>query len=409
MIKKLLLLFLVFLFTQANAQSFRKTGYIPNHRWSTINSINFSNLTHIFVAFVNPIDTSGTITFSQNLSTLVNKAHLAGCKVIPSYAGGGDFSWGPDTVIYKTLIDTNHRTEFIHKMMEFTRLNKLDGIDLDLEGQALQLKDYNAFAQEVADSVHSAGLEMTAALGIGWNNTYANAISDATLEKMDFITTMSYGGVGSWNYNNPTDQFAYSDFTSDIDYWLSRGMTKNQVVGGLAFYGAEFPMSSQSSYWQYSPTLCSIYTKSAYSSLDPVHNDWITDPVSKHPINYNGLPTFKKKIEYAVENAGGYMVWELGGDCFGSKIRVIDSLNTYVSEALSVHDFSSKVSLTTYPNPCYNDLWVDGLNYNDTWKIYNYLGDEILNGNGRHINTASLIAGFYIIKSSMGITRFIKN
>jgi chitinase len=408
--KKLLLYFIPFLFlAKADAQSFRKTGYIPDYRWSTINSINFSKLTHVFVAFVNPIDTTGTIYFSQNLSSLVTKAHLAGCKVIPSYAGGGDFSWGPDTAIYKTLIDSNHRTAFIHKMMNFSRLNNLDGIDLDLEGQALQLKDYNAFAQEVADSVHAAGLEITAALGLGWNNTFADAVSDATLEKMDFITTMSYGGVGNWNYNNPTDQFAYSDFTNDIDYWLSRGLTKNKVVGGLAFYSAEFPMTPQSTYWQFSETLCSIYTNSKYKSQDPVHNDWITNPTTKHLINYNGLPTFKKKIEYAAENAGGYMVWELGGDCFGSKIRVIDSLNAYVSEALSIHDFATKSSLTTYPNPCKNDLWIDGLNYNDTWKMYNYLGDEIQSGNGRYINVANLSEGFYIVKSSKGNTRFIKN
>ena len=406
MIKKLLLPFLLLLFIfNSQAQSFRKTGYFPDYRWNNISAIDFSKLTHVFVAFVNP-DSNGTISFSQNMNTLVNAAHAVGCKVIPSYGGGGDYSWGADTAIYKKLMNQNHRTAFIHAMMDFTRLYQLDGIDLDIEGYGIQLQDYNAFAQETADSVHAAGLELTAALAIGWNNAYANAVSDATLHQMDFITTMSYGGVGSWNYNNPTDQFAYIDFTNDIDYWLGRGLTKDQVVGGLAFYAAEFPMTPQNTYWQFSPTLCSIYTNPAVSAQDPLHNDWVTT-VSQHQVSYNGLPTFKKKIEYAVSNASGYMVWELGGDCFNSNISILDSLNFYISEALNVKEIK-QLTLELYPNPCNNEIWVSQFNNEDVWEIYNALGDRLWFGNGKRIETLNLNSGFYLIKSTKGIAHFIK-
>jgi hypothetical protein len=224
---------------------------------------------------------------------------------------------------------------------------------------------------------------------------------------MDFITTMSYGGVGSWNYNNPTDQFAYADFTSDIDYWLNRGLTQNQVVGGLPFYGAEFPMTPQNTYWQFSPELCSIYNNPNYASQDPVHNDWVTT-VSQHQLNYNGLPTFKKKIQYAVNNASGYMIWELGGDCFSGNIRILDSLNAYVSEALTINEIEN-VQLTLYPNPSENELFINALNMSDTWKIHNNIGDEVLAGQGNRAAINNLPSGFYVLRSLKGNAKFIKN
>ncbi len=413
MIKKLLLIFIGLLVCfEGQAQTFKKTGYIPDYRWNDIGNMDLSKLTHVFVAFVNP-DTAGTITFSQNINGLVNIAHNQGCKVIPSFAGGGSYSWGADTAIYKKLIDQNQRSNFIHKMMDYVRLHNLDGIDLDLEGYALQLSDFNLFAQETADSVHAAGLEISAALALGWNNSYALAISDLTLQKMDFITTMSYGGVGSWNYNQPSDQFPYSGFTDDIDYWVSRGMNPHQVVGGLAFYGVEFPMSPQNTYWQFNLDLCSIYTNPSYASQDPLHNDMVTTS-NQHPVYYNGLPTFKKKIKYAADNAGGYMIWELGGDCFSGNVNILDSLNTYVSEALEINAVNNNTTISVYPNPSNSEITI--VSTNDLplqWTIYNGLGEKVVEGKNKHFSIANLSSGFYSIRISQNekntTTVLIKN
>ena len=405
MSKKLLLLcFTLLIGNSFQAQSFIKAGYLSNYSYGNVYSVHYENLTHVFVAFVNP-DTAGTISFSSNISVIVNAAHNKGCKVIPSFGGGGDYSWGADTAIYKKLIDNTHRTNFIHKMMNYVRQYHLDGIDLDLEGQALQLADYNAFAQETADSVHAAGLEISAALGIGWQNTWANAISNNTLAKFDFIMTMSYGGVGSWNYNTPSDQFAYSDFTSDIAYWKTRGLPKEKIVGGIAFYGAEFPLAPQNSYWQFSPSLCSILTNSNYTSQDPSNNDLVYTS-NNHPVYYNGFPTLKKKIKHAAANAGGFMVWELGNDCFSGNFRILDSLDAYTSEALSVFDFEKTHLLQIFPNPTNDLIYFSSLTPNDSWKIYNHIGQVLLTGYGQTCSLATLSEGFYTIEAIVNNERW---
>jgi len=398
MIKKLLLIFIAFfLLLSLKAQQFKKGGYLSEYSFGNVYSIHYENLTHVFAAFINP-DTAGNLSFPNNINILVNAAHNKGCKVIPSFGGGGDYSWGADTLIYKKLIDANHRTAFIHKMMDYVRLHNLDGIDLDLEGQALQLANYNAFAQETADSVHAAGLEISAALAIGWQNTWANAISNATLQKLDFIMTMSYGGVGSWNYNTPSDQFAYSDFVNDINYWISRGLSKEQILGGIGFYGAEFPLTAQSSYWQYSPSLCSIFTNSAYSSQNPLNSDLVYT-ASNHPVYYNGFPTLKKKIQYAAANAGGFMIWELGNDCFSGNIRILDSLQQYTSEALNIIELQEIKTLELFPNPADNLVHLSNLSEEDQWRIYNNIGQLILEGKGKTCYIENLNSGFYNIEA----------
>ncbi len=391
--KKILFPFLFFTALSVNAKIFKVVGYVPDYRWNIISKLDYSQLTHICVAFINP-DSTGTLSFSQNIDALVTLAHAQGVSVLPSLAGGGSYSWGEDVSIYENLLDDANRTPFIHKIMDYVRLHHLDGVDLDLEGNALKLANYNKFACELADSLHAGNLEISGAFATGY---YAQFVDAATLEKMDFIGTMSYGGVGSWNYDQPMDEATFDKFVDDVEYFKGTGMNYDAVAGGIPFYAVEFPMSAQSTYWQYNYDVCSAFTGSKFTGQDPLHHDTLLT-VSNHPVYLNSLPTLKKKIEYAVKNAGGIMIWELGCDCYVGQLNIMDSLSTYINAALAVQNTNSPSLVKVFPNPASNTLNLSGEYQNvNNYFIVDMLGRAVYSGisPSSSINISAIDPGIY--------------
>ena len=397
--KKIAFLLILTTFTHyIHAQSFKVIGYLPDYRWSNLNNIDFSKTTHVLAAFGNP-DSSGTLSFAQDIDLFASKVHAGGAKAMLSLAGGGDYSWGYAYHTYEYLLETANRTPFVHKIMNYTRLHQLDGIDLDLEGSALQLTNYNVFAQELADSLHLAGLIIGASYSSA--GAWPTYVSGTTVSKLDFMTAQSYGGVGDWNWNAPSDQAPFTLFQSDITFWKSRGFNKGQLMGGLPFYAVEFPPAAQSAYWPYEPTTCSIYNGSQFASQHPLQNDLVY-AANGDPVYNNSMKTYQKKVNYAVANAGGIMIWELGGDCYDGSMNILDSLNSYIANAiLSVKDKQPPVeSLKFYPNPANTFIKMDGLmSANKSYSIKDIFGREIQNASlsDSFIDVSKLDPGMYYI------------
>ena len=87
--KLILLLTLVVLPFLAGAQTFKKIGYLPYYRFSWINDIEFPRLSHVNIAFVNPVDTAGNLSCGGvSITNAVQKAKLAGCEVFACIGGG---------------------------------------------------------------------------------------------------------------------------------------------------------------------------------------------------------------------------------------------------------------------------------------------------------------------------------
>jgi chitinase len=397
MIKRFLLLLIILTFVQITfAQSFKVVAYLPDYRWSNINSIDYTKTTHVIAAFGNP-DSSGTISFIQNIDQLVSAAHAGGAKAMIALGGGNDYSWGNDHHTYEYLFTNANRTAFVIKVMDYVRLHQLDGIDLDLEGFALQLSNYNIFSQELADSLHLSGLEISGAYVSG---SWATYVTDATLQKLDFITTQSYGGVGDWNWNAPSDQSPLSLLQSDVIFWKTRSLPASKILGGLPFYAVEFPPAIQPFYWPYHPTLCSVYNGTQFSSQHPLKNDLVY-ATNGDPVYLNSLKTFRKKINYAVANAGGIMIWEIGSDCYDGSISILDSLNSYISKAtLSVADPLSFNSMNFYPNPANSFIKIDGEHpLINAYTISDVYGKEIKRStlSGEIIDISGIDRGLYFI------------
>lgn len=380
---KTTILTVVLLFTILSAQAFRVVGYLPAYRFNAVNTIDYSKLTHVMVSFGNP-DVNGVFSFSEDVTNLVTKAHAENCNVFISTGGGGLQKAIED--IYKNKTNEIDRPALISSLMGYVRSNNLDGIDVDLESSLVEMSTYNAFVQELVDSAHADGVEVSAAYA-RWTG---GSVTKATLQKLDFINTMSYDATGPWQPNNAGQHAPMSQTKGDYSFWLNKGTVAENIVIGVPFYGYEFKSDKTVP----AHTWCSIVSNYP-NDLD---DDQVT--TADGTLYYNGKVTIASKTQYAIDNGGGIMIWELGQDCEGVNSLldvIIDKMadnQIYVStEEVAVFD------VTIYPNPIKNIINIKG-EFNGSVEIYNLIGKQVWSGNGavRKVDLSNLISGIYIIQ-----------
>lgn len=238
---KRILALLIFTIFINQAQAFKVVGYLPTYRFGILNNIDFSKLTHVCASFANP-GSEGEFIFSQNLEPLVEKAHLANCKVFISIGGGGLSTVAEDT--YRNKTDEANRPALIHSLMNFILENNLDGVDVDLEGSMVQMSTYDGFVQDLMDSAKVYNIEVSAALS-KWTGS---SIERETVEDYDLLNLMSYDNTGPWTLSNPGQHSPMSQTTGDFNYWSSRGADKKNIIIGLPFYGYEFQAAEVSAW-----------------------------------------------------------------------------------------------------------------------------------------------------------------
>ncbi|HAH25328.1 MAG TPA: hypothetical protein DCL77_16500 [Prolixibacteraceae bacterium] len=310
-IKPLQVLFLLMFLAsilQAQTRTFRIVGYVPN--WIDVSaftqSFDFKQVTHLNYAFQNP-DASGNLVGNNNgLTALVEKAHANNVKILISL-GGGSAADGTNKTNFQNLISTSEkRADFIHKIAVYLKAYKLDGLDVDEEGPAIN-SNYGAFVKQLADSLKPKGKLLTAA--VGWGN---ENIQNAALPLFDFINLMAYDYTGDWNQTNPGQHSPYWYAQKMIKDFIARGVKKENLCLGLPFYGYGFYKTPGS--YNYN-TLLTKYP-----------NAWQTDQVSD-TIYYNGIPTIWKKTKLALAQVSGVMIWELSNDMNGERslLKVISS------------------------------------------------------------------------------------
>ena len=83
-------------------------------------------------------------------------------------------------------------------------------------------------------------------------------------------------------------------------------------------------------------------------------------------------------------------------------IRPIQN-ETSIESLLTPH-----LSLITYPNPCRDHLYIEGVTEGETIHIYNLQGQLQLSTESSPISTHNLSPGIYIIKSGNKTSKFIK-
>jgi len=287
--------------------SFKVVGYLPYYRFSLVDNINYDQVTYVNLAFGN-LDASGNLVIGNGeaISPIVQKIKSTNTKVLLSIAGGGDTGdhW-------EKYLSSTYRKDCISRIVNFAVTNKLDGIDVDIEGSLITSLgvDYNLFVQELKVQLHAKGLAITAAL----TPTYLDAvITSETLNSFDFINIMAYDATGPWRPNDPGQHSSFSLAESALNFWnIQKGISKEKLVLGVPFYGRDFePSDFKALTYEF---IISLNYEYAY--IDEVGL-----------LYYNGIPTIVEKTKLALQNANGIMIWELGQDAFNelSLLAAID-------------------------------------------------------------------------------------
>ncbi|MCW3089937.1 MAG: hypothetical protein JWP81_1006 [Ferruginibacter sp.] len=288
---------------------FRVVGYVAagGRYVKVISDTTFKRLTHLNIAFVNP-DSAGNLLLPRLFDSLVVQAKANKIKVLVSIGGG---SHNPH---YARLLNNDNRPAFVENLIKLTSAYQLDGIDVDLEGSAIDT-NYEAFINDLSQVLKPQGKLLTSALAT-WN---AQLISKAALQKFDFINIMSYDQTGPWQPDEPGPHSTYSKAEEELHYWtVTRGLPKNKINLGIPFYGYCFGTT-------YGPSMSYENIINTFPGAE--QQDTIV-PADGGVIYYNGLPTIRNKINLALKNAGGVMIWQIMQDAAGEKslLRAIDSI-----------------------------------------------------------------------------------
>jgi len=290
---------------------FKVVGYLGAGGFDQINDLELDKLTYLNLAFANP-DKNGNIVFSGNtdIKPVVKKGHEAGLKVFVSMAGGGR----PDTTAWKSYLQSENRSSFIKKILDFVEQNDLDGVDVDIEWNLLPaIGDlYTPFVVELKNALHAKGKGITTALGaIGLHE----AVTDESLKAYDFINVMVYDKRGKWRPDDigPHSPFSYAE--EAIKFWtVEKKMPANKITLGVPFYGFDFtPPARYISYKEI------IEGKPYLAYKDSVGM-----------IYYNGIPTIVRKTELAKKLLGGIMIWEISLDTI-SDLSLMRAINQTIT------------------------------------------------------------------------------
>ncbi len=377
MIVRLSLLLLVMI-NLAAAQE-RVVGYYAS--WNSenlpFNKVEYSNLTHIIVAFGTP-DADGSISFDSGIPfpQLVTAAHASGVKVLISLGGAGSgasFSSATD--------DSVLRASIIDNVVGFLQKNDYDGVDIDWETptDSVETAQLTSLVEEMRAKFAMTDSDWLITMAIPATNYGGQNFDIRSLVGLvDWFNVMCYDFVGSWSSytgnNSPLYQAqddpnqAGSDSTAMV-YWISREsrqsiIPQSKLVLGIPFYAVQFNAAG-------------LYQKlSNDSTTNPYYQDivndlasgWVYhwDEVSDVPylsnssqsqfITFEDTNSVRLKVGYALrQQLGGVMIWELSQDLYDGTQPLLETIGGTMKRLTSVASKPAVVSnyllYDCYPNP----------------------------------------------------------
>lgn len=291
----------------------RVVAYVPN--WIDLEkfseTIDYAKLTHINIAFENPVDDAGNLSFNAKNTVIIKRAHAAKVKVLVSIGGGGASNNETLKTRYFSLISDANRVAFTGKIADYVKKHGFDGVDVDIEGPSINA-DYGKFIRDLSKVLKPSGKLLTAALSEGYGG---KNVPDSVFKHYDFLNIMAYDATGNWAPQRPGQHSSLEYAKKGIDYWLGRGLPKSKAVLGVPFYGYGFGEAfRENGGYQYKEIV------NAYPGAE-------TKNKVGNTIWYNGIPTIGKKTRLVMDrDLGGVMIWSLNQDATSEKslLREID-------------------------------------------------------------------------------------
>ncbi|MDO3705777.1 glycosyl hydrolase family 18 protein [Micromonospora sp. C28SCA-DRY-2] len=267
--------------------NFKSVGYLPS--WSgSVTGVQYGKLTHVNYAFLLP-NADGSLRPVENpgkLSQLVSVGHSNNVKVSIAIGGWND---GDDSAFEALAANAGTRTTFVNNVVAFVDQYNLDGVDMDWEypDPGTSATNYSLLMQQLSGALRPRGKLLTAAVVA--EGYYVQGVPTAVFGHVDWLNIMAYDG-GSPHAN-------YDWSVNAVNGWKARGLPAAKAVLGVPFY-------SRPGY----------HTYSALVGMDPANANRDCTTVGGVQQCYNGVPTVKRKTQWALANAGGMMNWELSQD-----------------------------------------------------------------------------------------------
>lgn len=306
---------LLFLTLATTLHAERKVvAYVPN--WVDLEqfskTVAYSKLTHINIAFENPVDAEGKLSYNEKDAALISRAHAKKVKVLVSIGGG---SASGDPVLkarYAALLGDEKRPEFVKKIVTYLADHDFDGVDVDIEGSSID-GNYGKFIHDLAEALKPKGKLLTAALSQGYGG---DKVPASVFEQLDFLNIMAYDATGNWDAKHVGQHSSLEFAKSTTAYWLGRGLPESKAVLGVPFYGYGFGEAYRKDDGYSYEEITAAYPGA--ENLDQVGST----------IWYNGIPTIRAKVQYVIDhNLAGVMIWSLDNDAEGDKslLHAIDA------------------------------------------------------------------------------------
>jgi hypothetical protein len=274
---------------------FKSVGYLPSWAGSAT-AVQYAKLTHINYSFALP-NANGTLQPIDNtakLQQVVSLGHQNNVKVSLAIGGWND---GDDSAFESLAANAGTRATFVTSVLNTVRQYGLDGIDIDWEypDPGAGATNFTALMQQLGTALHNEGKLLTAAV-VSDGGT-ANGVQPAVFAAVDWLNIMAYDG------GSPHAGFDWS--INAANFWKNRGLPKAKTVLGVPFY-------SRPGYYTYAQLV----------AMDPANANRDCVTVGGAQQCYNGLPTIRRKTQWALANAGGIMNWELSQDATGTNSLV---------------------------------------------------------------------------------------
>ncbi|WP_416307543.1 glycosyl hydrolase family 18 protein [Neptunicella sp. SCSIO 80796] len=299
-------------------------GYIPVYKdlVTIADNVSWDKVTHINLSFLNPDSTgqfrqaghfscmpkeqNGQPVQSADIRYVIEQAHQYKVKVLLSLGGGVLPACTGD---WRRLLQPDSRDSIVTQLVALVDEFNLDGLDVDLEGVLLthidQDGNYTPFIRQLSDALVQQQKLLTSATA----SYEGGMIPISSIGYFDFVNIMSYDSIGpSWGKSG-SEHATFAQSQKDIQLWKARGLTQQQLVLGVPFYGYGFGRF-----------------KANYSFRDlltefgqqVINQDVIGQACAQCDyITFNSLATIQAKTRLALEQGSGVMIWELSHDAQG--------------------------------------------------------------------------------------------
>ncbi|HLK14311.1 MAG TPA: glycosyl hydrolase family 18 protein [Fimbriimonadaceae bacterium] len=280
-----------------------------------VSQVDYDKVTHLAVAFANPSDDTGALELTPHLDKLVEAAHKKGVKIELSIGGGFASENKAMRERYAALLADAKRAPFVASLAKCIEDHKLDGLDVDLEGPAIN-KDYAAFVADLSGSLKPKGKLLTAAVSVGYGGPQ---ITKEALACFDLVNVMAYDATGPWSPQRPGQHSSIELAKANVAYWIGREVPKEKLVLGVPFYGYGFG---------------DAFTKDGYTYADIVAKFPGAEQLDQEgkTIWYNGIPTIQAKTQFVIDQGlAGVMIWSLNQDAKG-KASLLSAIHAVLSK-----------------------------------------------------------------------------